>query len=259
MATSSSSPPARPALRHHAETRAMRTEPATMTVLSYVRERIVTGVIAANSRLRAEALATELGVSRTPVRSALAILSAEGLVSYSINRGYTVREITFHDVLDAIEARAVLESRACGLSVDHGWSAEGLAALGAMVAHGQAIVDGGLWSEAIEHDWYANNRLFHFTIVAASQNVVIRNALRMTLIHPIFGDIARLCPAVAQLVPQRHRAIPAKPPQHILKSQADHGHILAAITAEDAPLAERHMLEHVLDTKHRLATIATRR
>lgn len=237
----------------------MRTEPATMTVLSYVRERIVTGVIPANSKLKAEALAAELGVSRTPVRSALAILSAEGLVSYSINRGYTVREITFHDVLDAIEARAVLESRACGLSVDHGWSEEGLAALGGMVAHGQAIIDAGLWSEAIEHDWYSNNRLFHFTIVAASQNVVIRNAIRMTLIHPIFGDIARLCPAVAQLVPQRFRAIPAKPPQHILKSQIDHGQILAAITAEDGPLAERHMLEHVLDTKHRLATIATRR
>jgi hypothetical protein len=54
---------------------------------------IVTGKVAPDTRLRAEALAEQLEVSRTPVRSALALLSAEGLVSYSVNRGYTVRAI----------------------------------------------------------------------------------------------------------------------------------------------------------------------
>ena len=68
-------------------------EMATHTVLSKLRELIVTGNIAPDTRLRAEALAEQLEVSRTPVRSALALLSAEGLVSYSMNRGYTVRAV----------------------------------------------------------------------------------------------------------------------------------------------------------------------
>ena len=103
------------------------TEPATHTVLSRLREMIVTGQIAPGTRLRAEGLATQLEVSRTPVRSALAVLSAEGLVLYSMNRGYTVRAVTLGDIFDSIDVRASLEGLACRLSVDRGWAEDGLA------------------------------------------------------------------------------------------------------------------------------------
>src|SRR5882672_9735138 len=102
------------------------TEPTTHTVLTRLREMIVTGQIEPDTRLRAEALAAQLDVSRTPIRSALAVLSAEGLVSYSVNRGYTVRAVTIGDVFDSIEVRASLEALACRISVEKGWSKEEL-------------------------------------------------------------------------------------------------------------------------------------
>lgn len=234
-------------------------EPATTTVLTQVRELIVTGAIGPGTRLAAEAIAKDLGVSRTPVRSALAVLTAEGLVSHSMNRGYTVRDIGFRDILDAVEARAVLEARACGLSVDYGWSEDVLRVLEGHVKCGRRIIDEGKWSEAIEHAWYETNRDFHSLIVRASQNTTIRNAVRMTLIHPIFGDIARTSPAVSKFVPKRFREIPDEPPQHIVDSQADHEAILVAIAGDDAVLAEKLMLDHVLEGKARLAASATRR
>lgn len=244
---------------HYARERGPRAEPATLTVLTRVRELIVTGRIPAGTRLAAEAIAKDLGVSRTPVRSALAVLTAEGLASYNVNRGYAVRDIELRDVLDAIEARAALEARGCGLSVDYGWDASELELLRTAVEEGRAIVARGEWSEEIERLWYQANRDFHSLIVGVSRNGAIRNAIRMTLIYPVFGDVARLCPAVAKYVPQRHRIVPHTPPDHIVESQADHEDILDAIANEEAERAERSMLAHVLKSKDRLAAIATRR
>lgn len=244
---------------HFASEPGQRAEPATLTVLTSVRELIVTGRIPAGTRLTAETIAKDLGVSRTPVRSAFAVLTAEGLVSYHVNRGYMVRDIKLRDILDAIEARAVLESRACGLSVDYGWAAGELDMLRGAVREGRAILSRGAWSEAIESQWYKLNRDFHSLVVRVSRNAAIRNAVRVSLIYPVFGDIARICPAVAPFVPQRYRTIPDTPPDHILASQADHESILEAIEGEEAVRAEQAMLAHVLKSRERLIAVATRR
>lgn len=219
----------------------------------------MTGGIPPGSRLAAETIAQQLGVSRTPVRSALAVLAAEGLVSYEVNRGYTVRQTTVRDVLDAIEVRAVLEARGCGMSVENGWNADDLAGIRDAVAAGRAIVDGNAWSEDLERAWYALNRRFHQSITLASHNAALRNAIRMTLIYPLFGDIARLSPVVARYVPERLRRLPDTPPTHIVDSQADHEHIVAAIECGSAEAAQALMLEHVLKSKSRLESAASRR
>ena len=234
-------------------------EPATNTVLMHLRERIVTGQIPPGARLRAEGLAAELAVSRTPVRSALAVLSAEGLVDYGVNRGYTVRAATIGDVFDSIEVRARLEGQSARMSVELGWEPQALARLAETARQGRAILDRGEWSEAIEADWYRINHTFHRTIHYASQNRVLRNAIRMTLIYPVFGDPARLCPSVAAAVPLRLRQVPATPPGHILASQDDHERLVEAIGREDAAQADHIMTEHVLATKRRLHAIAVRR
>lgn len=236
-----------------------QTEPATNTVLMHLRERIVTGQIPPDTRLRAEALATELAVSRTPVRSALAVLSAEGLVDYGVNRGYTVRAATIGDVFDSIEVRARLEGQAAGMSVDLGWEPQDLDRLAALARRGRAILDQGEWSQSIETDWYRINHAFHRAIHYASQNRVLRNAIRMTLIYSVFGDPARLCPSVAAAVPLRLRQITPTPPDYILASQDDHERLVEAIAQGDGVRADQVMIEHVLATKRRLHTIAVRR
>lgn len=235
------------------------TEPATHTVLMRLREMMVNGQIAPGTRLRAEALATQLDVSRTPIRSALAVLSAEGLVSYSVNRGYTVRAVTIGDVFDSIGVRGTLEGLACRYSVDMGWEQEDLDRLASFVRQGRAIVERGAWSEQIEHDWYHCNWMFHRSIHHASRNMVLRTAIRMTVIYPVFGDVARVCPSVAAHVPPRFRQLPSEPPAHILQSQDEHERLLAAIAAGDAAEAEKIMLAHVMETRTRLHAIATLR
>lgn len=234
-------------------------ETTTHTVLTKLRELIVTGKIAPETRLRAEALADQLEVSRTPVRSALALLSAEGLVSYSVNRGYTVRAVTIRDVFDSIEVRATLEALACRVSMDRGWSAEDLDHLTSVVRQARAIVDRGDWSEAIEFEWYQFNWIFHRSIHHATHNMVLRNSIRMTVIYPVFGDVARLCPSVAAHIPQRFRQLSSTTPDHIRASQLDHERLLDAITRGDSNEAARLMSDHVIATKARLHEIATLR
>lgn len=234
-------------------------ETTTHTVLSKLRELIVTGKIAPDTRLRAEALAEQLSVSRTPVRSALALLSAEGLVSYSVNRGYTVRPVTIRDIFDSIDVRATLEGLACQQSVERGWSEKDLAQLASLSRQLRAIVDKGEWSETIEREWYEINRLFHRLIDHAAENAVLRNTIRMTLIYPVLGDVARICPSVAAHVPQRFRQLPTTVPEHIRESQLDHERVLEAIRAGDGNEAARLMSSHVLATKTRLHGIATLR
>ena len=234
-------------------------ETTTHTVLTKLRELIVTGKVAPDTRLRAEALAEQLEVSRTPVRSALALLSAEGLVSYSVNRGYTVRAVTIRDVFDSIEVRATLEALACRMSMDRGLSAEELDRLTSIVRQSRAIVDRGDWSEQIEFEWYQFNWMFHRSIHHAAHNMVLRNSIRMTVIYPVFGDVARLCPSVAAHVPQRLRQLSATTPDHIRASQVDHERLLDAMTRGDSGEAARLMSGHVIATKTRLHEIATLR
>ncbi|MBU1345596.1 MAG: GntR family transcriptional regulator [Alphaproteobacteria bacterium] len=235
------------------------TEPATHTVLSTLREKILTGEIAPGARLRAEALATEMNVSRTPIRSALAVLSAEGIVQYSVNRGYTVRSVTIGDILAAVEVRAALEGTAARMSVDLGWTPGDLARLQDCAIKGREIADRGVWSEQIEFEWYELNWIFHRTINIAARNPVLRTAMRMTILSPVSGDVIHTSPVVAAHVPQRLRKIPDTTPDHVVRSQADHEAILAAILADDGGLAERLMTAHVLATKARVHALATLR
>lgn len=229
------------------------------TVLARVRELIVTGEFPAGTHLAAEGVATRLGVSRTPVRAAFSVLLAEGLLEHSLNRGFSVRELTLRDILGAIDLRAALEARGAALSVEYGWAESELTTLETRIADGAGIVAAGAWSADIEREWYEINRDVHAYIARMAHNVAIRSTVRMTLIYPLFGDAARLCPAVARYVPERHRQIPATVPAHIAQSQEDHAAIARAIRADDADEAERLMRAHVLAGRDRLAMLATRR
>ena len=63
-------------------------------------------------------LAEQLGVSRTPVREALALLVHEGLIS-STSRGFTPPEMSRQDLADLYEIRRLLEPAALATTLDH--------------------------------------------------------------------------------------------------------------------------------------------
>ncbi|MCB8819163.1 GntR family transcriptional regulator [Microvirga rosea] len=80
-------------------------------VAEELRRRIIDGDFQAGFQLRQDALATEFGVSRIPVREALMQLEAEGLVKIHPHRGAIVSELSSEEVEELFELRALLEPR----------------------------------------------------------------------------------------------------------------------------------------------------
>ena len=81
-----------------------------------IQQRIMSGAIPFGSWLRQETLASEFGVSRTPVREALRKLEARGLVALVPQRGAVVRGPTTREIREAYQVRAELEGLAAELA-----------------------------------------------------------------------------------------------------------------------------------------------
>ncbi len=81
-------------------------------VLHQLRQRIVEGVLVPGAKLNERELSEQLQVSRTPLREALRMLAAEGLVELLPNRGAVVAQMSTQDVSDSFEVIAGLEAQA---------------------------------------------------------------------------------------------------------------------------------------------------
>lgn len=89
-----------------------RALPAREHVASMLRKRILTGEYHSNQMLTLDEVARDAKCSRTPVREAFQMLSAEGLIELSPNRGALVKEITIAFVEDQYWIREFLETEA---------------------------------------------------------------------------------------------------------------------------------------------------
>ena len=121
-----------------------------------------------------EQLAERLGVSRTPVRQALTMLEAEGLVEIAPNRGATVCSFSIEDVWDIYDLRAVLEGHAARRAAGRIERRE-LARLRELAGEME-----GLPGRFDDHEeeiraLVALNQEFHGTIVHASRNRRLEN------------------------------------------------------------------------------------
>lgn len=81
----------------------------TASVADEIRRRIISGEYEGGEQIRQEAIATELGVSRIPVREALLQLESEGLVVIHTHKGAIVAALTREDAIDLLEARLAIE------------------------------------------------------------------------------------------------------------------------------------------------------
>src|SRR5262245_63813605 len=82
-----------------------------------LRALILDGTLGAGAQLRQEDLAKRFGVSRIPVREALGRLQAEGLVEHFANRGSIVASRSVDDLLETLDIRIALETRAIRLAI----------------------------------------------------------------------------------------------------------------------------------------------
>lgn len=93
-------------------------------LVDVVRDRILTGVVAPDRPIRQDALASELGVSKIPLREALARLEQEGLIVSQANRGFTVRPLSAAEVEEVYALRLKLEPEMAALAARYASPAE---------------------------------------------------------------------------------------------------------------------------------------
>jgi len=186
-----------------------------------LRARIVTGELPRGTKLRQEALADELGVSRTPLREALRRLAAEGLVEFHPNRGARVAELQPGDVRAAYEARLAFEPGTARLAAER-QSASQLSAMRTAIADQRR--------RGRTRGAYTASRAFHLALVrAAGNDYLVR-----------FAE-ALWAPGLAEAIYERQAANP----DALRSDVAEHLAIVEAIEAGDGELAERLTREHI--------------
>jgi DNA-binding GntR family transcriptional regulator len=89
------------------------------TITDQLRALILNGSLGIGVPLKQEALARRFGVSRIPIREALKRLEAEGLVAHTAHQGSVVASRTIDDLLETLDIRIGLESRALVLAIPH--------------------------------------------------------------------------------------------------------------------------------------------
>lgn len=95
---------------HSEETELIQKRPLKEDIFNVLHEKIISGVYKPGDWLRQEDIATQLGVSMTPVREGLDLLVSAGLAERVPYRGVRVREISPKDVIEAYGLRLVLEA-----------------------------------------------------------------------------------------------------------------------------------------------------
>lgn len=133
-------------------------------VLSALRAAVISGELAPGSLYSVQTLATQLGVSRTPVREALIKLAQQGMVRFERNRGVRVLLTSLHDLEEVFALRLLLEPAATRRAVDRLDAAQ-LKELRRTFAHMERAAKSDDEFTMFEHD-----RRFHRVLLEAAGN-----------------------------------------------------------------------------------------
>lgn len=199
-----------------------------------LRDEIVGWILPPGTVLGEVEQAARLGVSRTPVREALARLTADGLVAAQAGRGLVVTDVSVANIRELFEVRRALEEQAARLAAERAdaapfqrLEAEFLAAPALLEAHDPA-----------RHAYYDLVRRFDDAIDEAVRNPYLVAALRSLRTHLV-----------------RIRRLAQDDPARLRSAAAEHLTIVQAILARDPELAAHathvHLhraLRHALDT-----------
>ncbi|MDP3106945.1 GntR family transcriptional regulator [Hydrogenophaga sp.] len=188
-------------------------------VAELLRQRIFARELEPGSWIDELKLAEEYGISRTPLREALKVLAAEGLVTMKVRRGAYVTEVSEKDLADVYHLLALLESDAAGVVAERATDEE-LAELQTLHEALEAAVG--------ERDrFFALNEQFHMRVLELA-----RNRWREQMV----ADLRK----VMKL--NRHNSLLKT--GRIQESLAEHRAIVAALAQRNAALAVQRMREH---------------
>ena len=188
-------------------------------VAERLRQQIFARALPPGSWIDEQKLAADYGISRTPLREALKVLAAEGLVTMKLRRGAYVTEVSATDVAQVYHLMALLESDAAGRVAAQASSTQ--------VAELQALHD-RLEKQLRQRDaFFATNEAFHLKLLEIAGN---RWAAQMV------QDLRKVMKLNRQLSLFRQG--------RVADALAEHRAVMAAIVAGDAAAASARMREH---------------
>src|SRR5829696_1713561 len=230
-------------------------EPTSQTTraLLSLRDLLLSGEFPPGTRMSELPLVERLGVSRTPLRLALANLQHEGLLENLDGGGYAVREFTMDEIHDAIELRGVLEGTAARFAAERGATPDQLDRMRQLSAEMDPLVHrsdlDSFW------DYVECNRAFHALLLEAAASPVLERSLERIVALP-FASPSAMVQAQAE-IPESREILVIAQEQHRGLIQAINrrqGARAEALTREHARIALRN-LEIVLDNRHVLDQI----
>ena len=198
-------------------------------LVSHLRELILKGELRPGDKLPEQMLCERFGVSRTPMREAVKVLAAEGVLRLQLNRGAIVAETTPQDIEELFPIMAALEAvageQACRKASDV-QIAQLRALHNAMVGHYEA---------GEEAAYLRHNRLIHEAIVEMTGNATLAGMYQqmLTRIHCVRFTIGKT-------VDQWKKAI------------AEHEQIVTALEQRDGARLAELLKAHVLETTVRI-------
>ncbi len=193
-------------------------------VADALRKDIVTGQLAAGSRLRQVEIAQRFGVSTTPVREAFGLLQRDGLVQIDTHRGVTVFLPTVQDLVEHYEIRIALEMLAVEKAAEC-FQAQDAPPLVALLDEMYATSDGACYVE--------RNHQFHMRLYSLAG----RSRL-LTMIEELRN---------ASLA-YNHLYAAADIPRDAERLDTEHRAILAACQANDPTRAANAVRDHLQQT-----------
>jgi len=213
-----------------------------------LRDLVYSGAVTPGERLSEVSISERLGLSRTPVRAALARMEQEGMLEAIPSGGYAVRSFTEADVHDAIELRGTLEGMAARLAAERGVQPARLAALKTLLAKLDEVF--GPVPEDMDFDRYvALNAEFHEMLAGLSGSAIVKRELDRAKQLP-FADPSAFLNAQASIPAFR---------ASLTIAQAQHRAIVAAIEMREGARAEALAREHARQARQNLEFVMTDR
>ena len=188
-------------------------------VAERLRQRIYSRELSPGSWIDELKIADELGISRTPLREALKVLAAEGLVTMKVRRGAYVTESSAKDLADVYHLLALLETDAAERVARHATDAQ-MAELAALHAElEQAVGDAARF--------FTLNEAFHLRLLELADN-----KWRLQMVQDL------------RKVMKLHRQHSLLKTGRLQESLVEHRTLMAALTARDGPRTAQCMQAH---------------
>jgi hypothetical protein len=198
-------------------------------IANTLKEEILSGKYPPGIRIRQENIAEQFGASRSPVREALRILEADGLINLVAHTGAWISHLSLSECEEMYQLRERIEPLLLRLSIPH-LSSSLIAELQELVTQMESTVD--------VETFLKLDRQFHLLTYSKAETVLVGE-----MVHRLWNTTQHYRRAYSQMMAET-----SFKPAHY-----EHHLLLAAIKKCDADDAERILFGHIRRTRLELA------